>query len=322
MPLLTIAIPTYNRNAIVRENVEIILSQAKAWIRILILDNCSRTPVAETLEGLVDSTAVDVDIHRNPVNVGANANILKCIELCKTPYLWVIGDDDFLAPGVLDVAYEFIRNEDAIWVNFCSKDIHQPERLNSVVSGDLRSFLDSLSSINELVFISNNIYRTDCIQAGLQLGCLYQSTMAPHVVSMIDGVSRVDFSGKFHLRNEVVFRSISNNADEETSWPLYQAFIGINSLYQLPFRNGLRRDVLRLVRGARHGWLCNRHMFSGMTGLSSAVGKKNAFLTVTGLFASLLVVDGIGVVVSWPVIAVAILAGKRITAVFDSIRKK
>ena len=51
--MITIAIPTYNRNRTLKENLRLLLPQLTDRCRLLIIDNCSDTPVAETLADLL-----------------------------------------------------------------------------------------------------------------------------------------------------------------------------------------------------------------------------------------------------------------------------
>ena len=47
---LTIAIPTYNRNEILKANLEKLLPQVTDECNVVIFDNCSDTPVKEVIE--------------------------------------------------------------------------------------------------------------------------------------------------------------------------------------------------------------------------------------------------------------------------------
>ena len=96
-PILTIAIPTYNRPKQLEYTLSVILPQVVNDERVclLILDNHSEVPAAEVLSLLGASVPANrIRVVQNLVNIGANANIIRCFEFCETTWLWVLGDDD------------------------------------------------------------------------------------------------------------------------------------------------------------------------------------------------------------------------------------
>jgi glycosyltransferase involved in cell wall biosynthesis len=162
---LTIAIPTFNRNAILLANLKHLLPQLTKHVDILIIDNCSDVEVENYLKQnkIYDNK---IKIVRNTVNIGGNANVLRCIEHCKSDYIWILGDDDFPLPDALEKIKTILAYSDAIWINFYSADF-QPKRISEAKDDSLNDFLKHLNSISELVFVSNNIYKVSCIKEGL-----------------------------------------------------------------------------------------------------------------------------------------------------------
>lgn len=45
---------------------------------------------------------VQCRVVRKRANIGANANVLRCFELCETEWIWILGDDDHGLPGAVD----------------------------------------------------------------------------------------------------------------------------------------------------------------------------------------------------------------------------
>lgn len=101
--ILTVAIPTYDRNAILRKHLALLMPQLTPDCELLIIDNCSPTPVIETIGDLLDSyPEVNARVERNRVNIGAGANLLRCIERCETEWIWVLSDDDLPKPDAIE----------------------------------------------------------------------------------------------------------------------------------------------------------------------------------------------------------------------------
>ena len=90
---LTIAIPVYERGEFFREALESALHQTLP-VNILVLDNASQAfDFKQVIEEYKSPT---IAYHRNPVNLGAHGNLNRCIELCPTPYVLILHDDDVL----------------------------------------------------------------------------------------------------------------------------------------------------------------------------------------------------------------------------------
>lgn len=320
--LLTIAIPTFNRNDVLTRNLERLLPQLAAWAHLLIVDNNSTVPVKESVRDVFSRYPdTSIEIVRNSANIGANANILRCIEHCDSEYIWIIGDDDFPSAGSLSTIHQHIAQREPIWVNFYSDDPeHQPRRTRNAVAADLGEFLNQLESISELVFVSNNIYKTKYIQQGLESGHMHQAMMAPHLISMLAGLEKMQPTGSYVISTSELFQSISNNQDATTAWPLYNAFLGILGMYRIPLTDATSASILRLVRGTRMQWLSDRYMFAAFSGLSSRQGAARAWRISSGFTPSLMKVDGLRFLLSFPIFAISVLFGPDINRIKNRLR--
>jgi glycosyltransferase involved in cell wall biosynthesis len=326
--LLTIAIPTFNRNQILLKNVEIILQNTSNWFGVIILDNCSDEPVVDTLSDFKKKCPeTDLTIIRNSVNIGANANILRCIENVNSEYIWIIGDDDFINPDILGTIYDKIRSGKPLWINLY-EDISgwQPARDQSYCLNNLAEFLAHLKSINELVFISTNIYKVDCIKKGVSDGYHYQSTMAPHLISMLSGIEKYKYGGTYLICIEKPFQSLSNNKDPNTSWPLYRAFIGIFSISKVPLDPSIKPSILGLIRGARESWLSDLELIRAFLNFSNQFGIRSAFYQSSEILSMIVYIDRMYSFVAIPMYICSVLLGghlgliKKVRSYMKSIR--
>jgi abequosyltransferase len=96
--LLTIAIPTFNRAALLDKQLEW-LSKAIRGLEdnceILISDNCSDDKTQEIIKKWQNNFSNIVFISNcNTRNIGVMRNIVFCLNTAQTKYVWVIGDDD------------------------------------------------------------------------------------------------------------------------------------------------------------------------------------------------------------------------------------
>ena len=98
-PLLTIAIPTYNRAS----NLELLLSglapQLKKLpqVELIVSDNASPDSTEELMRRLLDE-GLSCRYIRNSTNIGSDLNFLQCYREAAGKYVWIFGDDDYLFP--------------------------------------------------------------------------------------------------------------------------------------------------------------------------------------------------------------------------------
>ncbi len=115
-PLLTIAVPTFNRPKHLRELLDCLVAglvpltaDEKSLVWIEVRDNASeydcRGLVAEVLG------AVPHRYSRNPSNLGAEGNFLECVRTAETEYVWLLGDDELLPVGSLVKILHVLREK-------------------------------------------------------------------------------------------------------------------------------------------------------------------------------------------------------------------
>lgn len=97
-PLLTIAIPTYNRCDYLKQTLTAILAQKSDEVNIVICDNCSQDDTAEYLASLGES----ITYFRQEINVGADNNFISCLTHATGDYVWTLCDDDIPCSNTLD----------------------------------------------------------------------------------------------------------------------------------------------------------------------------------------------------------------------------
>jgi abequosyltransferase len=101
-PLLSIAIPTYNRAKFLRELLDTLQPQLvdQPHIELLVSDNASPDDTRQVVDHYKQQGMV-ISYLRNDANIGADANFIQCFEKASGKYLWVFGDDDLLTPNAV-----------------------------------------------------------------------------------------------------------------------------------------------------------------------------------------------------------------------------
>jgi glycosyltransferase involved in cell wall biosynthesis len=171
-PLLTIAIPTYNRARNLRELLSLLFDQlaTEPRVELIVSDNASpdETPaVIEEFRQLGHSFRYI----RNETNTGPDGNILQCFEQARGKYVWIFGDDDILGPGAIGIVTDCISADeyDLVYVDcFAYKDLKIPKvpasRREPTVYDDPRMFVRRVHLF--FTFISGNIVNKDRVRAG------------------------------------------------------------------------------------------------------------------------------------------------------------
>jgi abequosyltransferase len=102
-PLLTIAIPTYNRSACLAQLLEILAPQltGEERVELIISDNASPDDTPNVVSTFREK-GLALTYSRNETNIGADANFIRCYERARGEYVWIFGDDDIIVPGGLN----------------------------------------------------------------------------------------------------------------------------------------------------------------------------------------------------------------------------
>ncbi|GGX16424.1 hypothetical protein GCM10007242_23740 [Pigmentiphaga litoralis] len=93
-PRLTIGIPTWNRELLLKEQLQLLSACATEDVEILVCDNGSTDQTWELIMRFQGDTAHRFRALRNGTNLGADVNYLRVLEAATGQWVWMIGDDD------------------------------------------------------------------------------------------------------------------------------------------------------------------------------------------------------------------------------------
>lgn len=119
MPLVTIAIPTYNRPHDLKKIIKIAVGQTHKNLEILIVDNCSTQ--SEVVEVMQWAAALDprIKCHRNPENYGVLKNARCALDLATGKYFCLFSDDDWRAPEFIETLVGLLEKDPSAHLAFC-----------------------------------------------------------------------------------------------------------------------------------------------------------------------------------------------------------
>lgn len=170
-PLLTIAIPTYNRASRLAGLLECLRPQllAEHRVELIVSDNASTDDTPQVIASAVDR-GLRVHHVRNPSNIGADRNFLQCFQLATGKYFWLLGDDDYVLPGGIDRVLNLFAAEE-LDIVFCAPYAYRENYLDELqlapvgqsteIVEDVSRFVRLVTTHGDFVFISSSIVNKD-----------------------------------------------------------------------------------------------------------------------------------------------------------------
>lgn len=201
---IEIVIPTYNRANYLNDTLRYLLNSPFKNCKITIRDNASFDKTQEICEKYA-KLFKNMEIIRNPKNIGGNANILRSYEQATYPYVWVIADNDYLnfdrcsdfIEAIESEKYDLIICNSALYTSEDSPNFRpsiDDEPISEYIKRekeDEKNYLENTTQ--ELAhilkkhyfmiagFISSTIYKTSLIDTDtLILGSKYIGRNYPH----------------------------------------------------------------------------------------------------------------------------------------------
>ena len=169
-PLLTIAIPTFNRCELLKQSLDSLLVQIPddGTVELFVSDNACTDETRAVIEEYRKKYPRLQHI-RNQTNVGPDGNFLQCYERAAGKYVWIFSDDDLLCPGALDGILGHLAQEEYDLVYLSSSGFIDSPRCGPVaaipralVFTDASRFVRKVHIFTTL--ISCNIINKDRVQ--------------------------------------------------------------------------------------------------------------------------------------------------------------
>jgi glycosyltransferase involved in cell wall biosynthesis len=232
MAILSVVIPTYNRNELLNYSLGRLLDANidKFDVTVSVFDNKSAVPVESSIPAEIRREFGNrLKIVSNKANIGLCANILKGIEAAEGDWIWVLSDDDPAVTSCFDSiitrAAEAETNTAA--VNFAPPGI---DRECAQTTSGIAEFLNMANPLWPYTIISSSIYRREEITRFMDPGYRAIFSMYPHFALLLlclDKGSRV-----MHVPERII--DFTENAS--FSWSKLELQLGVTTLAELPLK--------------------------------------------------------------------------------------
>ncbi|WP_158300582.1 glycosyltransferase family 2 protein [Chromobacterium sp. ATCC 53434] len=112
--LLSICIPTFNREAYLRRLLDTLLpavERHRSKVSLLVLDNASSDGTAALCQAYIQA-GKPLRYQCNDRNLGPDANVIQSFERVDSVYGWILGDDEYVYEQTLDTVIETLEREE------------------------------------------------------------------------------------------------------------------------------------------------------------------------------------------------------------------
>jgi len=186
-PLICICIPTYNAERTIQEMLASVVNQSYSNMIIHVVDNASTD---RTLAHVAMFDDPRISIYRNEINIGAEGNFNRCIQLARGKYTAIYHADDVYEPHMVGRQVAFLEANpeagavftEASLIDESGKvigDIHLPRGMASV--DHLYDFTDILKAVlkhSNFLICPSTMVRTEVYQQEIKhwMGEMFESS--------------------------------------------------------------------------------------------------------------------------------------------------
>lgn len=167
-PLVTIAIPTYNRaDGYLRGCIASALDQTYQNIEIVVSDNCS----TDDTSGLVGSfTDERLRYIKHPENIGATNNFNFCLQEARGRYFLLLHDDDLIDNDIIECCINATKGEEYGLIRTGTRIIDGEGKvkrtpLNLCTGDNLEALCESWFSDKTAIYQCSTVYNTEALRA-------------------------------------------------------------------------------------------------------------------------------------------------------------
>lgn len=120
---VSIVIPVYNREDLVRYAIESALGQTYSDIEVVIVDNCSTDKTFDIVQEYARKDS-RVRAFRNEQNVGPVKNWIRCAQHSRGEFIKILYSDDWLESDAVERLVEPLAEHNDVGFSYSSVDIH------------------------------------------------------------------------------------------------------------------------------------------------------------------------------------------------------
>ena len=226
-PLVTIAIPTYNRaDSYLGQALKCALNQTYPNLEIIVSDNCSTDSTKAFVSSITDRR---LQYFRHEPNIGANGNFNFCFDQAKGSYILLLHDDDMIDKDFVESCIQVADDrEDVAIIRTGTRIVDAEGKVvneipNRAVGLTTEEFFRAFFARQSAIYMCSTLFNTKRVReiGGFRSkhNC-YQDTMAIMQLAAKYGrldVPQVKASFRFHAGEMAFNRSINEWCEDSIS---------------------------------------------------------------------------------------------------------
>ena len=228
---LSIVITTYNRKAPLLEQLRSIECQGLFdKYEVIVSDNHSDYDVKDVIRtSLTPEFLKIVTVVQRDFNIGGSMNITMSFTLPKTPWMWLLSDDDITEPDSIRIILKDIekhKDDDVCWLKYSISGGFKPNIENSF--DNLKDLFDYYSGVKrgagEFIFMSNNVFRLSHLKTYITDLCIFSDTSMSQCILPIFAIKKE--------KKQICFssQSITNYTPGRGSWLPVMAYLRFGNI--------------------------------------------------------------------------------------------
>lgn len=262
MPAVTVVMPVFNREAVVRRAIDSVLVQDFETFELIVVDDASTDETAKAVEAVGDAR---VSLLRQDRNRGGNAARNRGVMAARAPLIAFLDSDDAYLPHKLGFLVRYFEERPEIDALIDSFEIRYPARSRKPAFRAVNAVIDASADIERRVFMRRMFKATPAISvrraAAIRAG-LFDETLRRR--QDFDFVLRLCKTARCASTDQILWtKSWSEDAISFKQSTFMDATIELcrrhpRYLSEPTFRPGLARDTARhFIRLAAQGGLSN-----------------------------------------------------------------
>jgi glycosyltransferase involved in cell wall biosynthesis len=115
-PLVSVLVPTFNRQQYLRETITSVLAQTFGDFEVIVHDNASSIDPVDIVTSFGDPR---IRYFRHASNLGMTANVLSALDHARGKYIAILSDDDLWHPGFLAALIPPLEAQESLALTYC-----------------------------------------------------------------------------------------------------------------------------------------------------------------------------------------------------------
>ena len=171
-PILSILIPTYNREKDLRRLLAVVIPfvERKPDVELIVSNNGSADGTAAFIESLPPNPRIR--IVNQPIGYGVHIHLGWIYGQARGRFLWMIGDDDMVEPALMERVCGILRAEPELgWIHLPHRFIGLDKPVNSPCPAEVQRLTKGReifpSHLRWITFVTANVIRSGEVHASL-----------------------------------------------------------------------------------------------------------------------------------------------------------